>query len=112
MKNLKVLALAFVISSASVFASTNEILDIPVKQIRSQLADLFEDPKFEIDNNTKLNVIFKFNEEGEIIILHISSRDEEVRKYVTKTLNEKAIQIPGEADRIFRLPISLKRIEY
>ena len=112
MKNLKVLALAFVIGTVSVFAKTNEILDVPVKQIGSQLADLFENPEFEFKKDLKLNVIFKFNEEGEIVVLHISSRDEKIRKYVTKTLNDKTIQIPGEATRVFRLPISLKRVEY
>ena len=60
MKNLKVLALALVISTGSLFAA--EIVpDIPVKEIRSQIVDLFHAPEFTLNEELKLNIVFTFN---------------------------------------------------
>jgi len=109
MKAFKFLALAFVIGTVSVFAKTNKILEVPVKQIGSQVAELFKSPEFAVEKELIVNVIFTFNEEGEIVVLHIASRDKEIRKYVTKSLTDKTIRTPGEENRVFKLPVSIKR---
>jgi len=109
MKNLKVLALAFVIGTVSVFAKTNGILDVPVKQIGTQVAELFKNPDFVVEKEMIVNVIFTFNEEGKIVVLHIASKDKAIKKYVTRTLANRTIQTPGEVNRAFNIPVSIKR---
>ncbi len=84
MKNLNLMILVAVISTVSVVAKTNEILDVPVKQIGSQVAELFKNPDFAIEKELIVNVIFTFNEEGEIVVLHIASKDKEIINYVRK----------------------------
>ncbi len=108
MKNLKVLALALVISTGSLFAA--EIVpDIPVKEIRSQIVDLFHAPEFTLNEELKLNIVFTFNSEGKIVVLSVDSKDPDVLDYVRKNLNNKTIDTPGEMNRIFTMPLRLTK---
>jgi hypothetical protein len=111
MKKLKLLALALVIGTMSLFA-TNEVPDIPVKVIRIQVADLFEAPNFNLEKDYNLNIIFTFNSEGEIVVQSVYSVDKikidkEVLNYIHNTLDRKMIQTPGELNRAFKLPLKL-----
>lgn len=108
MKNLKVLVLALVISTGSLFAA--EIVpDIPVKEIRSQIVDLFQAPEFAIQDELKINIVFTFNSEGEIVVLNVDSKDSDVLDYVRKNLNNQTIDSPGEMNRVFTMPLRLTK---
>jgi hypothetical protein len=97
------------INTVTAFGKTTGILDVPVKQISSQVAELFKNPDFAVEKEMIVNVIFTFNEEGKIVVLHIASKDKEVKNYVRRTLKNKSIYTPGEVDRIFKIPVSIKR---
>ena len=108
MKKLKVLALALVITTGSLFAA--EIVpDIPVKEIRSQIVDLFHAPEFTLNEELKINIVFTFNSEGKIVVLSVDSKDSDVLDYVRKNLNNKAIDTPGEMNRVFTMPLRLTK---
>ncbi|MBG7629212.1 MAG: hypothetical protein IZT56_02155 [Bacteroidetes bacterium] len=110
MKNLKVLAfvLVFVISTTSLFA-TDVVPDIPVKQIRTQVADLFVDADFTIEKEIIVNIVFTFSSEGDIVVLKVDSKDRDVLDYVSKYMNHKMIQTPGEPNRLFTLPLRITK---
>lgn len=113
MKKLKLLALAIVIGTASLFA-TNEVPDIPVKEIRTQVVDLFKTPSFNVERDYNLNIVFTFNSEGEIVVQSIYSKDKSkidkyVLNYIHKTMDYKKIPIPGELNRAFNLPLKIKQ---
>lgn len=110
MKNLKVLAFvfAFVISTSSLFA-INVVPDIPVKEIRTQVVELFDDANFNIEKETVVNIMFTFSSEGDIVILKIDSKDSDIRKYVEKQMHHKMIETPGEPDRVFTLPLRITK---
>jgi len=108
MKKLKVLALALVITTGSLFAA--EIVpDIPVKEIRSQIVDLFHAPEFTLNEELKINIVFTFNSEGKIVVLSVDSKDSDVLDYVRKNLNNKTIDTPGEMNRVFTMPLRLTK---
>lgn len=109
MKNLKLLILALIIGSASAFASTNNVLDVPIKTIGIQVSDLFEVPEFDVNEDHIVNIIFTFNTYGEIVVLNIDSKDKNVLNYVRKYMNNKKIDTPGEAKRIFTLPLKINK---
>ncbi len=110
MKKLNLLALAFVIGTASLFATTsNGILDIPVKQISAQIADLFSSPEFYVEDDMTVNILFTFDSEGKIVVLKVDSQNKDVLNYVEKTLNHKKIQTPGEYNRVFTLPLKIEQ---
>jgi len=108
MKNLKVLSIALLIATTSLFA-TEIVPDIPVKEIRVQVADLFETPEFYLDEDTIVNILFTFSSAGDIVVLKVDSTDKEVLKYVSKYMNHKMIQTPGEVNRIFTLPLRINK---
>lgn len=113
MKKLKLLALALVIGTMSLFA-TNEVPDIPVKVIENQVSDFFKTPNFNLEKDYNLNIIFTFNSEGEIVVQSVYSTDKnkidkEVLNYIYKTMDHKMIQTPAELNRAFTLPLKIKR---
>lgn len=106
MKNLKLLSIALFITTSSLFAM--EIVpDIPVKEIRTQVVELFHTPEFVVSEEINVNITFTFSTEGEIVVLKVDSKDPEVLKYVRKYMNHKMIDTPGEPNRIFYLPLRI-----
>ena len=111
MKNLKLLALAFVIGSSSLFAASTELPDVPVKQISIQISELFTAaPDFTVSEDMKINVVFTFNSDGEVIVLKVDSKDKDVLNYIRKTLNHKMIDTPGEMNRVFTMPLTINKL--
>ena len=96
------------IATSSLFA-TEIVPDIPAKQIRTQVADLFQAPEFNLDEDTIVNISFTFSSEGSIVLLKIDSTDKEVLNYVSKYMNHKMIQTPGEENRIFTFPLRINK---
>jgi hypothetical protein len=110
MKNLKLLTLALLIGSASLFANTKSTLDIPAKQVAEQVTELFKMPDFAVKGDTRINVVFTFDTEGKIVVLKVDSEDPELLNYVRKSLKNKTIDTPGEPNREFTLPITISEI--
>lgn len=108
MKNLKVTAIAILISTSCLFAA--EIVpDIPVKTIRNQVVELFDSPDFDIDSETVVHITFTFNTEGEIVVLKVDSKNSDVLRYVRKYMNNKKVQTPGEPNREFVMPLRITK---
>lgn len=109
MKKFKLLALALAIGSLSLFATTNEVPDIPAKVIANQISSLFTTPEFAVEDDISVNILFTFDSEGKIVVLEVDSKDRDVLNYVNKSLNHKMLEIPGEMNRVFTLPLKIKK---
>ena len=108
MKKFKLLALAFVIGTAGLFAANESIPDVPKKVIRTQIVDLLDTPDFAIEKDMSIAVTFTFNSEGEIVVLKIDSQDRDVLNYVREYLNGKSIKTPGERDKHYVMQLTMK----
>jgi len=109
MKKLKLFTIALLIGTVGVFATTTDLPDVPVEQIRMQISELLTDPDFTVVEDMKVEVVFTFNTEGELIVLKVDSKDKDVLNYVRETLNNKKIDIPGENKRVFTLPLTINK---
>jgi hypothetical protein len=111
MKKFNLLALALSIGTMSLFATTttNEVPDIPVKVIATQVASLFTTPNFSIEEDLSVNILFTFDSEGKIVVLRVDSKDKDVLKYVYETMNHKTVVTPGEVNRVFKLPLKIEQ---
>ena len=69
MRKFKLLALALVIGTASLLATTVE--DVPNEEIRSQIVKLLEAPDFGVDYEMTVNISFTFSSEGEVVVLNV-----------------------------------------
>ncbi len=109
MKKFNLLALALAIGTMSLFATTNEVPDIPAKVIANQITSLFTTPNFAVEEDISVNVLFTFDSEGKIVILKVDSKDKDVLNYVNECMNHRTIDIPGEMNRVFTLPLKIVR---
>ncbi len=109
MKKFKLLALAFVIATTSLFAANAELPDVPVKQISNQVSELFITHDFNLNKDISVNVTFKFGSQGEIIVLKVGSKISDVRNYIRKNMNHKLIATPGEINRVFTVDLKFTK---
>ncbi len=107
MRKFKLLALALVIGTASLFATTVE--EVPNEEIRSQIVKLLKTPDFGIDYEMTVNISFTFSSEGEVVVLSVDSKNRNVLNYVRKNLNYKKIQSPGERDKLYTMPLKIAK---
>jgi len=108
MKKLMLTALALVITTTTLFA-TNATPDDDSKNIRSQIIQLMDAPDFSVNEDTTVLITFTFDSEGEIIVLSVDSKDREVLNYVRENLNHKAIENPGERDKLYSFQLKVQK---
>ena len=111
MKKFKLLALVFVLGTTSLFATNVENLetpeDVPAKVIRNQIVELLATPNFAVEAEIQIAISFTFNSEGGIIVLNVNSRDAKILNYVRKNINGKMIDMPGERDKVYTIPLKI-----
>jgi len=108
MKNLWLLALALVISSASLFAASGDDPIEAKNEIRNQIVKLLQTPDFTIENEMNVILTFTFSSEGEIVVLCAGCKDQAVVNYIRKNLNYKKFENPGEHNKIYKIPLKIR----
>jgi len=108
MKKLILLALALMISSASLFASNeNEPIEVN-KELRNQIVKLLQTPDFTIEKEMNVILTFTFSSEGEIIVLCAGCKHKDIVNYIRKNLNHKKFENPGEHNKIYKMPLKIR----
>ena len=107
MRKFKVLALALVIGTTSLFATNGSDLKEPTKKIRNQIVKLLQSPVLNIENETTVTITFTFSSEGEVVVLNVDSRNREILNYVRENLNYKKIENPGERNKLYKMPLKV-----
>lgn len=107
MKNAKLLLVAFVLGTMSLFANNIETPTVSKEDIRKQIVELLETSTTNVASEISVNITFTFNTEGEIVVLKVASIDKEVLKFVRENLNGKTIENPGKVKREYTMPISV-----
>lgn len=110
MRKFKLLALAFVIGTMSLFAVNANDAEEPEREIRNQIMQLLISPDFEVQEDLSVIIKFTFNTEGQIIVLCAGCKDKEIVDYIRKNLNQKRFTTPGEVDKIYRIPLTIKAV--
>ncbi len=108
MNKFRLLAIALVLGTTSLFANTIISPEVSKDEIRKQIVELVGNSKVSIDETVTVNVTFTFSSEGEIVVLKVDSRDEQVLNFVRKNLNSKKLEKPGKANKRFSMPITIK----
>jgi hypothetical protein len=111
MRKFKLLAVAFLIGTASLFAMNNETPDeVSQKEIRNQIIQLLNTPEFVINEEVTVKLKFTFNSEGEIVVLCPGCENKDIVNYIRKNLNHKKFKNPGVKDKIYIIPLTLKEV--
>ena len=107
MRKFKLMALALVIGTASLFAANGEDPKEANKKIRSQIVSLLQAPDFVVENETTVMLTFTFSSQGEIVVLNVDSRDKNILNYIRENLNYKKVDNPGERDKLYTMPLKV-----
>jgi hypothetical protein len=107
MKNLKLLALALVFGTSSLFAINTVEPNRSEKEMRTELVKLLQTPDFVVKEDMSVLLKFTFNSEGEIVVLCPGCKDEEIVNYIRENLNQKKFKNPGEKDKIYTIPLTI-----
>ncbi|UMB59642.1 hypothetical protein MHL31_11190 [Lutibacter sp. A80] len=108
MNKFRLLAIALVFGTTSLFASTIITPDVSKDEIRKQIVELVENTNNTIENQVLVNVTFTFSTEGEIVVLKVNSRDKKVLSFIRENLNNKVLENPGRANRHYTMSINIK----
>jgi len=108
MKKIKILALAFVITTSSLFA-TEIVPDIPVKEIRTQINELLPTPDFSIETDQTINIFYRFDITGRVYVMWVESNDMEVLKYVRENMHDKLVETNDDYDKVFKMELKLNK---
>lgn len=109
MKNLKTFAVALAIMiSGNTFASKEK----PKTEKNSnsyELSVLLEDNSLALERDYLGKVVFSVNEEREIVIHAILSKEEFARNYINEKLKDQTLTGPQwEVGKIYHLPVKMK----
>ncbi|MBT8318186.1 MAG: hypothetical protein HKP59_11240 [Lutibacter sp.] len=110
MKKFKLMALVFIIGTASLFATNTNELTTVNKELRNQIVSLLQSPDFYVEKDAVINITFTFSSQGEIVVLKVGCDNCDVLNYVRKNLNHKKIENPGVANRVYTLPLKVKAV--
>ena len=108
MNKFKLMAIAFVLGTASLFASPINNPDVSSDEIRSQIIELVNASASNIDTEISANITFSFNTEGEIVVLKVESLDKNVLTFIRENINGKKIENPGKVRKKYEMFITVK----
>lgn len=108
MNKFKLLAIAFVLGTTSLFANNIVNPEISKDEIRKQIVELVQDSNTAIDAEAEVRVTFTFSSEGEIVILKVNSTNKNVLSFVRENLNGKVLAKPGKVYKQYTMPIIIK----
>ncbi len=111
MKKISVFLLATVFAVGSVLANETEPKTINNAAISAEMTKLLKDPDFKVDQDVRTLVKFTLNDDNEIVVLSIDSKDEQIRGYIKASLNYKklATKVNKEDLPEFKLPVMIKK---
>ncbi|UMB53197.1 hypothetical protein MKD41_12740 [Lutibacter sp. A64] len=108
MNKFRLLAIALVFGTTSLFASTIITPDVSKDEIRKQIVELVENSSNTIESQVLVNVTFTFSTEGEIVVLKVNSRDKKVLSFIRENLNNKVLENPGKPNKHYTMNINIK----
>ncbi|MGV6845963.1 MAG: hypothetical protein ACWA42_07550 [Lutibacter sp.] len=108
MKKFLLFVFAMSLGTFSLLANGSENPLPANKEIRSQIVDLLKTPQFDVENEITANITFTFSSEGELIILNVDSKHQDLLNYVRKHLNYKKLEAPGKHNQVYIMPFKIK----
>jgi len=108
MNKFRLLAIALVFGTMSLFANNVTSPEVSKDEIRAQIIELVQHSPNTIENEVAVHVTFTFSSEGEIIVKKVNSRDKDVLAFIRENLNSKKLENPGKANRNYTMSIVIE----
>jgi uncharacterized membrane protein YgcG len=108
MKKLSVILLAFVLLIGTGISAASVELKKDKKTVSQEIGMLLKDANIDLEVDVNAYVTFMINEEAEIVVLTIDTKDEMIERFIKSRLNYHKLQnelIPGQE---YQVPIRIK----
>jgi len=109
MKTIKTLLLVVAITFSSVLSASNKPTSTDKSSaISEEIGKLLKDPGFTVDNDVFANVKVFFNEDNEIVVLNVESKDKGVDGFIKSRLNYKSLSKEvNNKNRYYIVPVRI-----
>lgn len=111
MKKLAVLFLVFALSTSTAFANNadDDKKKKDNQQLRTEIVNLLGSGETTLNISCKAMVSFMINNEGEIVVISVDSKNNALESYVKRKLNYKKVSAKIPNMKIYTLPLRVKR---
>jgi len=108
---VKVLMLAIAFSFSNLVAANNNEAKVPLElgnSISEEIGKLLKNPKFAIEGDLVAEVKVIINEDNELVVLSVSSDNEELESFIKGRLNYKSVSAKlRKGQKAFLVPVRL-----
>ena len=111
MKKIILVVFALVLGTVATIAANPETMTINEK-LRSEIERLLDHPNFlENESIISAKVEFLVNQNGEIVVLMVDSKDERIKRFIKDRLNYQAVEITSMElnNRKYSIPVKIVR---
>ena len=108
MNNLKLIALAIVLSITSM-SFTTTVTDSPTRKLQNEIVKLFGETCEKLaDETIQAEVVFTINEKGQVVVICVNSTSRKAEHFVKCKLNYKQIKYDdSNVEKIYHLPLTV-----
>jgi len=111
MRTIKSIMLAAVVLVGTTLSAANPLGDkVKTEEAVLEIAELLENPNFEYEDATAASVTLMVNNQGELEIISVSSKNEEVEAYVKNRLDNRKLDSSLEKGKRYTLPVVFKSV--
>jgi len=108
MNKFRLLAIALVFGTMSLFANSIPTSEVSKDEIRAQIIELVENSQNTIESEVTVKVTFTFSSEGEIVVKKVGSTDKDVLAFIRENINSKKLENPGKVNKNYTMPIVIE----
>jgi len=106
MKTLKSVTLALALLIGTTLSATNPVVKkIKKMDATQEIAHLLEAPNFELEQDTRAEVTLRVNEEGELVVICVDTKNKLVDSYIKNRLNYHKLENTLEQGKDYKLPV-------
>ncbi|RIA09074.1 hypothetical protein OE09_0902 [Flavobacteriaceae bacterium MAR_2010_72] len=108
MKSIKIFLLVAVFAfSSALYAGSNPSNDAPTV-ISNEIGKLLKNPNFKVDKELFANVKILFNQDNEIVVLSVDSKDKGIDTYIKGRLNYNKLSVDvNNKNRYYIVPVRI-----
>ncbi|GGG27828.1 hypothetical protein GCM10011344_30810 [Dokdonia pacifica] len=93
MKNLKIYLVAILLAAGTTVFANNTTPKVENKEtnVTTQIAELLKNPEMEINEDIKAKVTFMVNDNKELVVINVDTKNESVDAFIKSRLNYKKL---------------------
>jgi len=112
MRTFKTVLLIVAITFSSVLSASTTPTTPETSSITGEIQKLLQNPSFEIDQDINALVTITFNQDNEIVVLHVNSKNSELKSFIKSRLNYKKFSTNLSSDsKTYIVPVRLTQNE-